>query len=346
MRDGVQLSVGLFRWALACLAVICAASAPAAAQELLANRSFEAPVVPANGNNFYATLTGWTVTPDTVQPLPVNIVKAFAGYAGNPTVTPTGGGAQYFDVNATSGTLRQTVTLAAAGLVDFSAWFSVRDNQQALAGLTVNIRDASNLVVGTASTSFIASDPIGLWKQASAANIPLAAGTYTFEIILPDPANVDLASMVYRSPLTITKTGAAFSDPLNGTTNPKLIPGAIAEYTILVTNPATYTVTGNSISIVDPTPANSDLVVTDIGGVGSGPAGFTAGTSGLSYSFGSLASTTDNIDFSNNAGASWTYVPVANANGVDTAVNSVRLRPQGSMAAGSSVAFRLRYRIR
>lgn len=326
------------------LAVAGLFAAPAAAQELLANRSFESPVAPLLGNNFYATMPSWTVAPGTVQPLPVNLVRPHAGYTGNPAATPTGGGSQYFDVNATFGTVRQTVTLAADGLVDFSAYFSVRDNQQALTGLTVNIRNGANAVVASASTSFLASDPIGLWKQASASNVPLAAGTYVFELVMPNESNADLASMVYKPPLAIAKTSVAYSDPFNGTTNPKLIPGGIAEYILAVANPASYSVSANTIIVADATPANSDLVVATAGG----PAAFAQGTpsSTLTYAFTSLASATDDIEFSNNGGTNWTYTPVANANGVDPAVTNVRLRPKGTMAANSSFTFRLRYRVR
>jgi hypothetical protein len=167
----------------------CVAFAPsrASAQELLLNRSFETPVVPSNGNNFYATISNWiliNVTP--ANALPWNIIRPFAGYAGNPTTTPAGGGIQYADVNSAAGTLVQAVTIPSNGMIDFSGWFSVRDNQQALSGLTINIRNSSNVVVATVSTSFVAADAIGLWKQASASNIPIAAGSYTFEVTLPN----------------------------------------------------------------------------------------------------------------------------------------------------------------
>lgn len=321
--------------------------APAAqAQELLQNRSFETPVAPALGNNFYTTIPSWTATNVVpANPQPYNIVRPHAGYTGNPTAPPTGGGVQYFDVNAAAGSMNQTVTIPAAGMIDFSGWFSVRDNQQALSGLTINIRDSSNAIVGTVSTSFLASDPIGLWKQASGFNIPVSAGTYTFEAVIPNPANFDLASLVFKPALALTKTSAAYSDPQNGTTNPKLIPGGVAQYTISATSPADYSVTNNSIALVDATPANTALVVTDIGGAGSGPAGFTAGGSNLTYSFASLASTTDDIEFSNNGGATYAYTPVAGANGTDPAVTHVRLRPKGTMAASSSFSFNLRYRV-
>jgi hypothetical protein len=331
----------------ALLATALLGASPAAAQELLVNRSFEAPVTPANGNNFYTTIANWTVinvTPAQAQPF--NVIRPWSGYTGNPTVTPTGGGVQYLDINAASGDLRQSVTVSGPGMLDFSGWFSVRDNQQALSGLTINIRDSGGTVIATASTSFLASDPIGLWKQVSGLNVPVAAGTYTFEAIIPNPANFDLASLVFKPALTVTKTSAPYSDPVNGTTNPKLIPGAVAEYTISATSPSSYTVTSNTIFVIDATPANMDFVVTNIGGAGSGPAAFTAGGTGLTYSFTSLASTTDRIDFSSNGGSTWIYTPTANANGVDPNVTHIRLRPGGTMAASSTFSFRVRYRIR
>lgn len=329
------------------LVLLCGLLAhPARAQELLQNRSFEAPVAPALGNNFYTTIPNWTATNVApANPQPYNIVRPHAGYAGNPTAPPTGGGVQYFDVNAAAGSMNQTVTIPANGMVDFSGWFSVRDNQQALTGLTINIRNASNTIVGTASVSFLASDPIGLWKQASGANIPVTAGTYTFEAVIPNPANFDLASLVFKPALSLAKTGVPYSDPQNGTTNPKYIPGGVAEYTITASSPADYTVTNNSISIVDATPAGTALVVANIGGAGSGPAAFMAGGSGLTYAFTSLASATDDIEFSNNGGASYVYTPVADVNGADAAVTHVRLRPKGTMAASSTISFRMRYRV-
>ena len=307
----------------------------------------EAPVTPMNGNNFYASIPSWTVTNVApANPNLFNVVRPHAGYAGNPTVTPTGGDLQYFDVNAASGRLIQSVTIPSNGLVNFSGWFSVRDSQQDLSGLTISIRNSGGTVIATVSTSFLASDPIGLWKQASAANIPIAAGIYAFEVELPNPANFDLASLVFKPALALTKTSVAYSDPSNGLVNPKLIPGGIAEYTIGATSPASYTVTANTILLVDATPASADLVLTNIGDAGSGPAAFNAGTSSLIYNFTGLASTTDDVEFSNNGGTAWTHTPVANADGVDPAVTHVRLLPKGTMAAGSTFSFRLRYRVR
>jgi uncharacterized repeat protein (TIGR01451 family) len=50
--------------------------------------------------------------------------------------------------------------------------------------------------------------------------------------------------------LTITKTSTVISDPFNGTTNPKAIPGAVVEYEILVTNNGTVSADGVLITDV------------------------------------------------------------------------------------------------
>jgi hypothetical protein len=334
-------------WASILLAVLLLAPAPAAAQELLLNRSFESALspTPVNGNNFYTAIPNWTiinVTPATASPW--NVIRPWTGYANNPQATPTGGGSLYLDINSASGTIRQSITIPSQGMIDFSGWYSVRDFSQALTGLNINIRNSSNVVVATVNTSFAASDPIGLWKRASATNIPLAAGTYIFEVEIPNFANFDLASAVFKPSLSVTKTSTTFADSIS-VTNPKSIPGSVTEYVISASSPTSYTVTSNSLLVADTTPAGTALVVSNIGGAGSGPAAFTAGTSTLTYTFTSLASATDDIEFSNNGGTSWTYVPVADANGTDAAVTHVRLRPKGTMAASSTFSFRLRYRL-
>jgi hypothetical protein len=80
------------------------------------------------------------------------------------------------------------------------------------------------------------------------------------------------------------------------------------------------------------------LYVGDVGGVGSGPVAFANGapTSGLSYTFTSLSSTTDSVAFSNNGGATYTYTPVPDANGYDSSVTHIRVTPTGTFAGASS----------
>jgi hypothetical protein len=154
------------------------------------------------------------------------------------------------------------------------------------------------------------------------------------------------ATITISPPLTIVKSSVAYSDPLNIVTNPKQIPGGFVTYTLVIANPATLAVDSNSIVIVDATPANLQFFVGNVSG-SSGPALFIDGSpaSGLTFTFTSLASTTDDIEFSNNGGTTWTYAPTANANGVDTAITHIRLRPKGVMAAGATFNLQLRYRV-
>ena len=103
--------------------------------------------------------------------------------------------------------------------------------------------------------------------------------------------------------------------------------------TLRVTNQGSGPVDNNAVAIVDTVPANTRLFVGNLGGAGSGPVAFVNGTpsSALTWTFTALNSTTDDVDFSNDGGATWTYVPVPDANGYDAAVTQLRLRPKGTM---------------
>ncbi len=147
--------------------------------------------------------------------------------------------------------------------------------------------------------------------------------------------NAISATISVAPPLTIVKSSQVYLDPQNGTTNPKAIPGSFIAYTVTVANPATYTVTTDSVIIVDATPANMWLFVGDVPG-GAGPVLFQSTGSGLTYAYGGLGSTTDDVEFSNNGGSTWTYTPVLNASLVDPNVTHMRIRPKGAMAPSSS----------
>lgn len=146
------------------------------------------------------------------------------------------------------------------------------------------------------------------------------------------------------------KTVAVFSDPINGTTNPKNIPGAMENYTLLVTNQGAGAIDNNTVAVIDAVPANTTLFVGNLGAVGSGPIAFVNGSpsSGLTYTYTALNSATDDLDFSNDGGTTWTYVPTADANSCDANVTHIRVRPKGTMpgnGAGNPY-FNLQFRVR
>jgi hypothetical protein len=149
--------------------------------------------------------------------------------------------------------------------------------------------------------------------------------------------------------LLVAKTVAPTSDPINGTTNPKSIPGSVQLYNVRVTNQGSGPVDNNAVAIVDSVPANTRLFVGNLGGAGSGPIAFVNGSpsSALTWTFTALNSTTDDVDFSNDNGVTWTYVPVPDANGYDAAVTTLRLKPKGTMPGngGGNPYFELRFRV-
>lgn len=149
--------------------------------------------------------------------------------------------------------------------------------------------------------------------------------------------------------LAVNKSSMVVSDQVN-TLNPRALPGALIDYSLVVTNPlanALQPVRG--VVIEDPIPANVALRVADLGAANSGPVEFADGTllgldptgSGLTYSFGGYASTTDSVEFYD--GTSWAYQPVSSG-GFDANIRAIRVTLTGTQKAGTS--FRLRYRVR
>lgn len=147
--------------------------------------------------------------------------------------------------------------------------------------------------------------------------------------------------------LAVTKVSAAFSDPVNGTVNPKEIPGSIINYTITLTNPNPLPVDSNSVIVTDRTPNYTKMCLTDLAASNSGPVRFTDGspTSGLSYAFLGLNRNDDALEFSSDSGTTWTYTPTLDADQCDMAITHFRVRPTGAFAAGGTLTLEARYQV-
>ena len=192
--------------------------------------------------------------------------------------------------------------------------------------------DQSYLIAGGATVRLIYS-----------ALVPITAGTYAnsaqghFGQALTPTATATV-TVVAPVPLTVVKSSQPSIDPFNGSTNPKAIPGARLVYSVSLSNPNPFEITADSLMIIDVTPANLRFFANDIGASGSGPILFQDGgvASMLTYTFTSLSSITDDLEFSNDGGATWSYFPVPNGQGEDLSVTHVRIMPKGSMAANSS----------
>jgi hypothetical protein len=268
------------------------------------------------------------------------IAAASTSYGGVSQSTPLG-----TFVSATAQSTSASVTVSSAA------------GQLLVDTVTAN-GDANSLTAGVLQTQrwniFSGSGDAGNARSGGSTQ-PGATSTTMFWILgVSKPWSIGavplLAAVVTPPTFIFLKTLQVSSDPVNGVTNPKAIPGAFVLYTIEVTNTVAGSPDSNTVFIYDPIPANTVLYVGDLAGVGSGPVQFIDGTpsSGLTYIFTSLASAADDVDFSSDGGTSYAYAPVPDSNGFDANVTNLRVNPKGvfASAGGGNPYFALRYRVR
>lgn len=174
----------------------------------------------------------------------------------------------------------------------------------------------------------------------------------------PDATNNSATADITLLPgpdLNVVKTVQTTYDPVSLAASPKAIPGAYLSYTITTSNSGAGTVDTDTTIITDTFPTTTDLYVGDVSGGGSGPVIFTDGitSSSLNYTFSSLDSATDDVDFSDDNGVTWTYYHDNNlsdidVDGFDTTITNIRINPKGPFAAsaGSDPSFGVTFRVR
>lgn len=142
---------------------------------------------------------------------------------------------------------------------------------------------------------------------------------------------------------SLSKTVTVLNDPLNGTSNPKAIPGAEMEYTVVVSNPGAITLDSGTVKVTDILPPNTSLYIGPTGPVTS----FTTSAPGLTLTYTSPGDTSDDIAFSNSAGPSYTfgYTPVP-VNNYDAAVTALQFSPKGTMPGGSTATIKFKVQVR
>lgn len=189
--------------------------------------------------------------------------------------------------------------------------------------------------------------PDGYW-------VARVSATEGSEGTVSDDAIATVQIVVPLPNLLVVKSAQTYSDPINGTTTPKAIPGAFVNYNITVTNFGPGTVDSGTTVITDPIPANTELFVGDIDGAGpaAGPILFTDGTtaSGLSYTFSGLANTTDNLAFSGNNGTDFNKNNTApDSNECDPTVSNIRIPLSGIFSGSDGTnhpSFNIKFRVR
>jgi hypothetical protein len=147
--------------------------------------------------------------------------------------------------------------------------------------------NSSNAVVSLTATALAGG---GAASQGAALTQTAGANTAGVDIVFADDTGTDdgnrdaahSARDAYRvvaAALTVTKTVALVCDPLNSTTNPKNIPGAVVRWTITVSNAAGASASATLTQVSDALNANSTFdpdLITGAGGV-AGCEGAAAG---------------------------------------------------------------------
>lgn len=158
-----------------------------------------------------------------------------------------------------------------------------------------------------------------------------------------------VAGPVAAAPITVSKSVTIVSDPMNNAA-PRSIPGAVADYKTLATNPNGVLAPVRNIVLTETLQANVIMRVSDIGTAGKGPVEFSDGSllgtgllgSGLVYTYSAANPTTDGLEFYD--GNTWGYQPMADADGYDARVKAIRVTLTATFAPGTS--FQLRYRVK
>ena len=158
----------------------------------------------------------------------------------------------------------------------------------------------------------ITADDSGVADDPAVVQIVFADGAGTTDAANDGQHSSKDGYQVVTATITATKSSAVDSDPINGGTNPKAIPGATVEYSIDVSNTGSSTASG--VTVVDAIPVNTSFVV---GSVGTTPA------SGPT------------VEYSNDSGSTWTYTPTDGGDGTDPAVTHCRVT-FASIANGGS----------
>lgn len=190
------------------------------------------------------------------------------------------------------------------------------DDEAAASITTHNATVTDPLTAPYYSHSFQPSSPLSAFDGQS------AAGTWTLRIcdaVGSDVGNFRRADLYLTSTSqSVTKTSSVVSDPINGTSNPKMIRGAVVQYCVLVTNNGrttapNATVPQTNVTILDPVPVGLTYI----------PGSMFSGTS---------CATATTAEDDNNTGTDESDPIGMSVSGVTITGTTVSLSPNASVA--------------
>jgi hypothetical protein len=167
-----------------------------------------------------------------------------------------------------------------------------------VSGIVLTATGQMGGTAGSEGANLVAS--AGAWTPGTVQTI-FADGAGTSDAAGDDKYSAKGDYTVYAPVLTLTKTSIIVSDPVNGTNNPKSIPGATIEYCIVVQNGAGGAPT-TALSVSDPLPTTVTYLTSFgivLNGTYSGTACNSDGTAGTGANSSFAAATTGNSGTAN-----------------------------------------------
>ena len=126
----------------------------------------------------------------------------------------------------------------------------------------------------------------------------------------------------------VVKSSSVLTDPINGSTSPKAIPGAEVQYTIQVINNGIGVADADSIVITDVVPANTTMYVDTAGSAVTFSCSGCGLTTPWTYS--------NAVSYSYQPGGGPPYVYPPTTIGYDPLVKGVRIKPSGTLNGGGA----------
>ncbi len=222
------------------------------------------------------------------------------------------------------------------------------------ANITIRLPGAGTIMVNNAAMTQVNDSGAALKTYQYAYTIPTSplGGNWEATVVAQEGTEGTITdSMLGTFPVgqaefTVVKSSSVISDPINNTTNPKRIPDAVVSYSITVTNSGRGSPNANTVILTDIIPSNIKLCVSAACSGAADAVEFINGTptSSLSFVYASA------VKYSNQVGGGppYTYTPVPNVNGYDSAVTGIQITPAGTMSASSGTPphpnFTLRFR--
>jgi len=162
-----------------------------------------------------------------------------------------------------------------------------------------------------------------------------------------DGVSCTITNNVYPS-LTLVKSVQTYSDPVNNTTTPKAIPGAVMLYSMQLVNSGAGTVDTDKVVLTDLIPANTVMCVTSACNNLNPPLTYSCSATpacGLTFN----AATDVSYSYQPGGGPPYVYPPTSpDGAGFDANVKEVRINPKGvfnAASGGNNATFNLTFKV-